>query len=145
MNTTTTANTTILTTPAYHPAVPLVARLLMSAIFIVFGLRKALAFAGTAGYFAKLGFPAPEAMVVLSIIIEIGGGILLAIGFKTRWVAWLLTLFVVIGTLMAHRYWEFDAAQYANQMTHFFKNLCILGGLLMVAAYGPGPHSVDKR
>jgi putative oxidoreductase len=131
---------------AYNPYVPLIARLLMAAIFLVFGIRKLLAFAGTAAYFAKLGFPAPEAMVVLAIIIELGGGVLLVIGWKTRWVAWLLALFTLIGMLMAHRYWEFaDAGQYANQMTHFFKNLCIIGGLMMVAAFGPGPISVDKR
>ena len=140
MNNTTTAP------GAYNPYVPLVARLLMAAIFVVFGARKLLAVAGTAGYFAKLGFPMPEVMVWLAIIIELGGGILLAIGWKTRWVAWLLALFTVIALFMAHRYWEFaDAAQYANQMTHFFKNLCIIGGLMMVAAFGPGPLSVDKH
>ena len=132
-------------TPAYNPYVPLAARLLMAAIFLVFGTRKVLAFAGTVAYFTKLGFPAPEAMAVLAVIIELGGGILLVIGWKTRWVAWLLALFVLIAMLMAHRYWEFDAAQYANQMTHFFKNVCIIGGLMMVAAFGPGPISVDKR
>ncbi|HUQ74132.1 MAG TPA: DoxX family protein [Burkholderiales bacterium] len=135
----------VVVTPNYHPAATLVARLLMAAIFLVFGMRKALAFAGTVGYFTKLGFPMPEVMVVLAILIEIGGGILLVIGLRTRWVAWLLALFVVIGTLMAHRYWEFEAAQYANQMSHFFKNLCIIGGLMMVACFGAGPLSIDKR
>jgi putative oxidoreductase len=138
MNNTTTSPT------AYNPYVPLVARLLMAAIFLVFGVRKVLAFAGTVGYFTKLGFPAPEVTVVIAIIIEIGGGILLAIGWKTRWVAWLLALFTLVAMFMAHRYWEFDGAQYANQMTHFFKNLCIIGGLMMVATFGPGPLSVDK-
>lgn len=135
-------NTTATTT--YNPIVPLVARLLMAAIFLVFGVRKVLAFAGTAAYFTKLGFPAAEVFTVIAIIVEIGGGILLVIGWRTRWVAWLLALFVLIAMLMAHRYWEFDAAQYANQMTHFFKNVAIIGGLTMVAAFGPGSMSVDK-
>ena len=95
MNNTTTAPT------AYNPYVSLVARLLMAAIFVVFGCRKVLAFAGTVGYFTKLGFPAPEVFTVLAIIIEIGGGILLAIGWKTRWIAWLLAIFTVIAMLMA--------------------------------------------
>ena len=137
-------NNTTTVPVAYNPYVPLAARLLMASLYLVFGARKLLAFAGTVGYFTKLGFPAPEVMVVLAIIIELGGGILLAIGFKTRWVAWLLAVFTVIAMLMAHRYWEFDGAQYANQMTHFFKNLCIIGGFMMVAAFGPGPISVDK-
>ena len=131
-------------TPNYHPAVTLIGRLLMAALFIIFGIRKVLAFGFYAGYFTKLGFPAPEVMVVLAIIVEVGGGALLAVGWKTRWMAWALAVFTVIATFMAHRYWEFDAAQYANQMTHFWKNVTIIGGLMMVACYGPGPISVDK-
>ena len=45
---------------------------------------------------------------------------------------------------MAHRFWEFDAAQYGNQMNHFLKNVAILGGLMFVAAFGPGSASVEK-
>ena|SRR5215213_4934122 len=135
----------IVAAPDYHPAVPLIGRLMMASIFVIFGIRKVLAFAATAGYFTKLGFPMPEVMVVLAILIEVGGGLLLAIGWRTRWVAWLLALFTLIAMFMAHRYWEFDAAQYANQMTHFWKDVCIIGGLMMVAAYGPGSLSVDKR
>src|SRR5437667_3361205 len=103
--------------PAYHPAVTLIGRLLMAALFIIFGIRKVLAFGFYAGYFAKLGFPAPEVMVVLAIIVEVGGGLLFAIGWKTRWMAWALAIFVVIATFAAHRYWEFpDAQQYNAQM-----------------------------
>ena len=81
---------------------------------------------------------------VLAIVIEVGGSILLIVGWKTRWVAWLLALFVLIAALAAHRFWQFDAAQYANQMNHFMKNLAIIGGLLFVATFGPGSASVDK-
>ena len=56
----------------------------------------------------------------------------------------MLALFVVIGTLMAHRFWELDAAQYANQMNHFLKNLAIIGGLCFVVTFGPGSASLDK-
>ncbi len=122
----------------------LVARLLIAAVFLVFGVRSILGYAGSVGYFTKLGFPAPEAMVVLAIIIQLGGGALVAIGWKTRWAGWLLVAYVVIATLMAHRYWEYDAAQYVAQMTNFFKNLAIIGGLLYIAAFGPGRYSVDK-
>ena len=132
------------TTTAPNPYLPLVARILMGVLFIIFGVRKVLGFAGTVGYFTHLGFPAAEVMTVLSIVIEVGGGILLVVGWKTRWAGWLLALFTVIAMLMAHRYWQADATQYANQMTHFFKNVAIVGGLLMMAAFGPGPLSVDK-
>jgi putative oxidoreductase len=138
--------TGVVVTPTYHPAVTLIARLLMAALFIIFGIRKVLAFTFYAGYFAKLGFPAPEVMVVLAIIIEVGVGLLFAIGWRTRQLAWLLVLYTVIATFMAHRYWGIsDAGQYANQMSHFWKNITIIGGLMMVGVFGPGPISVDKR
>jgi putative oxidoreductase len=127
-----------------NPALPLVGRILLAAIFLVVGTRKVLAFAGTVGYMAKLGFPAPEVMTVLAITIELGGAILLIIGWRTRWVAWLLALFVLIAAFAAHRFWEFDASQYNNQLNHFLKNIAIIGGLLFVTAFGPGPSSVDK-
>jgi putative oxidoreductase len=130
--------------PGSRPLVLLVGRVLIAAIFLNAGIRKLLGFAGTVGYFTKLGFPAPELFAVLAIVIEVGGSILLIIGWKTRWVAWLLALFVLIAALAAHRFWQFDAAQYANQMNHFMKNLAIIGGLLFVASFGPGSASVDK-
>ena len=109
------------------------------------GYNKLMAVAGTAGYFAKLGFPMPEIMVWVAIVIEIGGGLLLLIGWKTRWVSWLLIAFVAVATFMAHRFWAVDAAQYANQLNAFLKNIAVIGGLLMFVAYGPGSASVDKR
>lgn len=130
--------------PGSRSLVLLAGRILMGAIFLNAGVRKLLGFAGTVGYFTKLGFPAPELFAALAIVIEVGGSILLIIGWKTRWVAWLLALFVLIAALAAHRFWEFDAAQYANQMNHFMKNLAIIGGLLFVATFGPGSASVDK-
>jgi putative oxidoreductase len=117
---------------------------LIAAIFLVAGSRKVLGFAGTVGYFTKLGFPAAEVFAVIAIVIELGGAILLIAGWRTRWVAWLLVLFVAIATAMAHRFWEFDAAQFNNQLNHFLKNVAIIGGLLFVAAFGPGRASVDK-
>lgn len=127
------------------PLFPLIGRLLIGALFVVAGINKVMAVAGTAGYFAKLGFPAPEAMAWLAIVIELGGGLLLILGWKTRWVAWLLVAFVAVATFMAHRFWAVDAAQYANQLNAFLKNIAIIGGLLMYVAHGPGSASVDKR
>jgi len=138
-------NTAVSSAPGSHPMVLLAGRILMGAIFLNAGLRKLLCFAATAGYFAKLGFPMPEVFAVLAIVIEIGGSILLIIGWKTRWAAWVLSLFVLVAAFAAHRFWEFDAAQYGNQMNHFMKNLAIIGGLLFVASFGPGSASVDKR
>ena len=128
----------------YHPLILLAGRVLIASVYLVAGVRKVMGFAGTVGYFTKLGFPAPEFVTVLAIIIEIGGGLLLVFGWKTRWAAWLIALFTLIAAFAAHRFWEVDPAQYANQMNHFLKNMAIIGGLIFVATFGPGRASVDK-
>jgi putative oxidoreductase len=123
----------------------LVGRILLSLVFLTAGYRKLMGVAASAGYFAKLGFPMPDVMVWVAIAIELGGGILLVLGWKARWAAWFLALFTVIAAFAAHRFWEVDPAQYANQMNHFLKNLAIVGGMMFVAAVGPGALSVDGR
>jgi putative oxidoreductase len=120
------------------------ARALLSAVFLVAGVRKIMIWGPQVAYFTKLGFPMPEVMTVLAIAIELGAGLALLVGWRTRQAAWLLALFVLIATFMAHRFWEFDAATQANQMNHFLKNLAIIGGLAFVASFGPGSAAVDK-
>ncbi|HVJ25021.1 MAG TPA: DoxX family protein [Burkholderiales bacterium] len=121
----------------------LVSRLLIASLFLVAGVRKLMGVAGAAGYFTKLGFPAADVLVWVAIAIELGGGTLLVLGWQTRRVAWLLIAFVAIATFMAHRFWQFDAAQYANQLNHFLKNAAIVGGLLYVVVFGAGSVSLD--
>ena len=129
-----------------NPMLPLLGRILIGALFLTAGVRKLMGVAGAAAYFAKLGFPAPEVMAYLAILIEIGGGLLLIIGWKTRLVSWILIAFVVIATGMAHRFWEFtDPGQYNAQLNNFLKNAAVIGGLLMYVNYGAGSASVDKR
>lgn len=131
--------------PAAQSQALLIGRILLAAVFLVAGVRKLLGVAASAGYLAKLGFPMPEVMVWVSIVIEIGGAVLLITGWHARRAAWLLILFVAIATAMAHRFWEFDAAQYNNQLNHFLKNAAIIGGLLYVAMLGAGGVSLDSR
>jgi putative oxidoreductase len=131
--------------PTAQSQMLLIGRVLLGLLFLVAGIRKIMLYSGSAAYFTKLGFPAPEAMAVLAILIELGGAALLILGWQTRRIAWLLVLFVIIATAMAHRFWEFDAAQYANQMNHFLKNVAIIGGLLYVAVLGAGKLSLDER
>jgi len=124
---------------------PLVGRVLIATLFLVAGVHKILIFPMQVGYFAKLGFPLPEVFTVLSILIEVGGAAALILGWRARCVAWILIVFTVIATLMAHRFWEFEPAFRSGQMNNFLKNLAIIGGLLYVAAFGPGPASLGKR
>ena len=124
----------------------LLGRILLALVFLIAGVRKVMAPAASAGYLAKLGFPAPEVMVWVAIAFELGGAILLILGWKTRWAAYALTIFTLIATFAAHRFWEFsDAAQYAAQLNNFLKNFAIIGGMILLAMTGPGPHSVDGR
>jgi len=124
----------------------LVGRILLALLFLVAGIRKLMAPAASAGYFAKLGFPMTDVLVWVVIAVEIGGALLLIAGWKTRWAAYALTIFTLIATFAAHRFWEFgDAAQYAAQLNNFLKNFAIIGGMLILAATGPGQHSVDGR
>jgi len=127
-----------------NPVVPLAGGILLAVVFLVAGYGKLVAFAGTSGYLAKLGFPAPDLMTALAIAVELGGALLLVAGWRTRGAAWALILFVAVATFAAHRFWEFDASQYRNQMNHFLKNLALIGGLLFVVAFGPGRMAVDK-
>ena len=131
--------------PAAQSQALLIGRILLAAVFLVAGVRKLMGVAASAGYLAKLGFSMPEVMVWVAIVIELGGAVLLITGWHARRAAWLLILFVAIATAMAHRFWEFDAAQYNNQLNHFLKNAAIIGGLLYVAMLGAGGLSLDSR
>ena len=132
-------------TPGYSHTALLVGRVLIALLFVVFGYMKLTNFGGTVGYFTKWGFPLPQVVTVIAIVAEFGGGILLLVGWKTRPVAWILAVYVVIAAAVAHRYWTYDPAQAFAQTSFFYKNLAITGGLLYVAVMGAGKYSVDKR
>jgi putative oxidoreductase len=123
----------------------LLARTLMASLFIVFAARGLLAFPVTAAYFASLGFPMPLAAAGLSIAIQLGAGLMLVLGWKTRYAAWLLVAYVLVATAVAHRYWEFDPAYQLGQLGNFYKNLAIVAGLMLLATFGPGRFSLDRR
>ena len=123
---------------------PLAGRILMALIFLLSGFGKLTSFAGTAGYMASKGMPMAEFLLVGAIIFELGGAVMLVIGWKVRWGALMLILFTVPATLMFHNLWAADAAQYQNQLNHFMKNVAMIGGLLYMMAFGAGPLSLDQ-
>jgi len=124
---------------------PLVGRVLLAVIFIVAGLSKVFDWHGTAGYMAAQGLPAVPALLFLTILTEVGGGVSLLVGFKTRWAAALLFGFLAVVTLAMHPFWGFEGQAQQLQMTMFLKNLAIMGGLGYVVGQGSGPASVDAR
>ena len=124
---------------------PLVGRALLSSIFIISGWGKITGFSGTAAYMASKGMPIPDVLLVAAIIIELGGGLMVLLGWKACWAALAIFLFIIPTTLIFHAFWAVDAAQVQNQMINFMKNLAIMGGMLYVVAYGSGPYSLGKK
>jgi putative oxidoreductase len=122
----------------------LAGRILLAVIFILSGFGKITGFDGTVGYIASKGLPMAQLVAVLTIVVELGGGILLAIGYKARWAALALAIFSLLAALIFHNFWDVEAAQKMNQQINFLKNLAITGGMLMAFAFGPGRYSVDK-
>jgi putative oxidoreductase len=115
-------------------------RILIAALFLLSGVGKIAAPAMTQGYIASVGLPAPLLAYLIAILIEVGGGLLLIAGFQTRIVALILAAFTVAAALAFHNNFA-DT----NQMIHFLKDIAITGGLLQVAAFGPGSVSLDAR
>ncbi len=121
---------------------PLVARVLLAQLFIVSGIGKIGKFGGVAAYMASMGLPMAQVLLVLTIALELGGGILLVVGWQARWVATALFGFTFITAVIFHPFWSADAASFPNQLNNFLKNLSIMGGMLYVMAYGAGPLSL---
>lgn len=128
-----------------HRIGPLLGRLLIAQIFLMSGIGKIPGFEGTAGYIASKGLPLPQLLAAGSILLELGGGLLLIIGWKTRWAAAALLVFTLLAALFFHNYWAVPAEQAQDQMIHFMKNFAIGGGILYVIVYGGGPLSLDER
>lgn len=132
--------------------VSLLSRILMSVVFIVYGYFKLVDVAsivnnaGTKRFMeiVAAGAAAPTWLGYLIAIIEVGGGLLILIGFKTRWVAWAMVLWIVLITLLGHPFWLMEGAPRGPNMLNFYKNLGILAAYLMLAIHGPGRYSVDR-
>jgi putative oxidoreductase len=114
----------------------LLGRIALSAIFIISGLGKLAAFAGTQQYMASAGVPG--FLLPLVILIEVGGGLFILAGAFTRTTAAVLALFTIAAGILFH----FNLAD-QNQFIHLLKNIAIAGGFLTLAAHGPGPISID--
>ena len=132
-------------TDARANTLALVGRILLALLFLNAGFHKIGGFEGTAGYIASKGLPMPQVLAALTVALELGGGLLLIAGYRTRLVALLFFLWLIPTTFIFHRFWGIDAAQVANQMNHFMKNVSIMGAMLLLAAFGPGAYSVDRR
>ena len=118
----------------------LAGRILIAILFLVAGWGKLTGFAGTVGFVASGGFPMPEVFAVLAIIFELGGGLMLLLGFHSRIAAKALIVFTVIATAVYH-----NVFVDATQQVMLLKNLAIIGGLLYVSVFGAGAYSLQKN
>ena len=123
----------------------LAGRILLAVPFVVSGYGKIGAFAATAAVMAGKGLPLPEVLLALAIVIELGGGLALVIGWMTRWAALAIIGFTVVATLVFHNFWAVPAAEAQMQMIQFMKNLAIMGGMLCIVAFGAGRYSIDRE
>ena len=131
--------------PALADAAALVGRLLLAFLVPHSRWGQLGANEGTAAMMASKGIPMAEIALVVTILVELGAGILLVIGYKARWAALAIAAWLIPVTFMFHAYWTFPPDQVTNQTNHFFKNVAIFGGMLMVYAFGPGRYSLDRR
>jgi putative oxidoreductase len=117
-----------------------VGRLLLALIFIIAGWNKIPGFEKTAAYMASKGLPIVNVLLVLAILIELGGGLMIVLGWYARWAALAIFLFLIPVTIIFHPFWA-DPEQFNS----FFKNLAIMGGMAYIMAFGAGKFSLENE
>jgi putative oxidoreductase len=122
---------------ALNTFAPLIARILIGALFLIAGVGKLGDPQAFAGYLTSGGLPAVLAWP--SILFELVVGLGLIVGFQTRILALLAAGFCILAGVLYH----FNPADQL-QMAMFLKNLAIAGGLILLAAHGAGRYAVDK-
>jgi putative oxidoreductase len=126
---------------------PLISRLLISAIFVQGALGKILGWSGQAAYMQSHQLPVQwiPAMLGVALVIEAGGVLCLLVGWKARAAAFVMFLYLGIVSVLLHNFWALPGASAGGTQTQFLKNVGIMGGLLMIAAFGPGKWSLDRE
>ena len=126
-----------------HDLVICLGRILLCVLFITAGFGKLFTIDAFAANMASKGMPFPALFPIIAIVIELGGGVVLALGVETRVLAVLFAIYVAVASLISHPFWTMtDPARAANAI-HFYKNIAIIGGFLLLAATGGGRYSVD--
>jgi putative oxidoreductase len=122
----------------------LVARVLLMVLFVKFGWTKLTGFSATEAYMATTGAPVPVIAAAIAVVMELVVGLAIVIGVFTRPLALLLALYTLGTALIGHHFWtQTGMEQYVN-MVNFYKNVSIIGGLLLLAVTGPGRYSIDR-
>ncbi len=121
----------------------LLARILLTAIFVPSGFGKLIGFEGFAASLAAKGLPLPLLWAIAGVAAEFGGSLLILFGLGTRLLAPVMVIFVAFAAVLSHPFWATDAEHYQAQYINFMKNIAIMGGYLAVFVAGPGAISLD--
>ena len=127
----------------YQNLLNLFGRLLIVTLFLPAGLLKLSNFDRFVGSFTSLGLTTPTLAVVIAILVEVLGSIALIVGYKTRLVATVMAIFTVVASVFGHAYWAVPADQMMAAQRLFFKNIAVIGGLLILASVGARGISLD--
>ena len=128
-----------------HPLVSFIGRLLIVYIFATSGLAKILAWSGNVQYMSTRHLPLIPVLLTTAMLIEVIGSICLVTCVYARVAAFIMFLYLTSVTVLFHNYWAFSGNAAGMQETHFRKNLAIMGGLLMIAAQGPGKWALGRN
>jgi putative oxidoreductase len=123
----------------------LLARAMLSVLFIISGYGKFMAVNGIANTLAARGFPQPTAFGYAVAALELAGGVLILVGFRARTAALVLLLFTAGTIAISHNFWDMDGLDRVRNQVQALKNLAIMGGLLLLAAGGPGRFAITQR
>ncbi len=126
-------------------AVYAIGRMLLPIVFIVAGVSKFVSIAGLTQFLTAKAIPQPLAVAYAVAAVEIVAGVMVLVGYKTRWAALALVVFTALAIFFAHDFWNMAGAEAIAQRGQALKNLAIMGGLLLVIVHGPGRYSVDGR
>jgi putative oxidoreductase len=123
-----------------HPRyLPFIGRILIGLPFAMSGLSKLGAYHRTTEMIAAVGLPLPPLAYAVAVAVELGGGILLILGYRVRWVALALAAFSLATAVAFHSNFGDQ-----NQMINFLKNVMMAGGLLQIVAFGAGAISIEQ-
>lgn len=121
-------------------------RVLLGLYFLVPGISKIPGFQNMVAYMTQHGVPMVKPLLVLTIVIQVGGGLALIAGWKTKYAAFLLAGLTLLICLFMHDFWNvYEGGNQGHEMQNFIKNLGIFAGLLILAARGAPRASLDAR